>query len=404
MTLRTPLFAAVCLLTSGTTMAAADEPVVTREAEFEEAWRTINAEFFDPQFRGTNWNRTRSVYRDRALAAIGDDEFAGVMNEMLGTLKSSHTAYFGLNDPRRQQILGVFQFLAKDEQVDLLEYEHIGVAVRREDGRVFAASVYDGLPAAAAGLKYGDEIISVDGLPWEELRSFRGKAGQSAAVVIRRHPEQPQIQLTVPVERLNGRTMFERAMDASVRRFERGQRTIGYVHLWSYAGQKYQDKLEELLLGGELAKCDALVLDLRDGWGGASPDYLNLFRTPILNVESRTREGTRLDFGTTWTKPVALLVNGQSTSGKELFTAAFKKLKRGPVIGETTAGAVLAGRPYLLASGAVLYVAVVDLTVDGRRLEGVGVSPTIAIQRPLQFADGADPQLDCALKVLSASH
>ena len=54
---------------------------------------------------------------------------------------------------------------------------------------------------------------------------------------------------------------------------------------WSYAGQKYQDILTHVLTNGRLKERDALVLDLRGGWGGASPSYLNLLRVP------RARQG-----------------------------------------------------------------------------------------------------------------
>jgi carboxyl-terminal processing protease len=39
--------------------------------------------------------------------------------------------------------------------------------------------------------------------------------------------------------------------------------------------------------------------------------------------------------------------------------------------------------------------------VDGQRLEGVGVRPTISVPFPLAYAQGQDPQLDRAVAVLS---
>jgi carboxyl-terminal processing protease len=45
----------------------------------------------------------------------------------------------------------------------------------------------------------------------------------------------------------------------------------------------------------------------------------------------------------------------------------------------------------------VLYLAVKDVLVDGERLEGVGVSPDIAVPDRLEYAAGADPQLERAI-------
>ena len=80
-----------------------------------------------------------------------------------------------------------------------------------------------------------------------------------------------------------------------------GQR-IGYVHVWSYAGEAYQQALEQLIAQGVLKDADALVLDLREGWGGAVPEYLDLFnvRTPTMQIRDRT--GARLE-NVKWRRP-----------------------------------------------------------------------------------------------------
>ena len=69
----------------------------------------------------------------------------------------------------------------------------------------------------------------------------------------------------------------------------------------------------------------------------------------------------------------------------------------GLLVGERTAGAVLGGRPYVLADDSVLYLAVRDVLVDGERLEGIGVEPDVAVADDLPYADGRDAQLERAL-------
>ncbi|MCI5139218.1 MAG: hypothetical protein D3922_12565 [Candidatus Electrothrix sp. AR1] len=149
-----------------------------------------------------------------------------------------------------------------------------------------------------------------------------------------------------------------------------------------------------------MSKCDALVLDLRDGWGGADLNYLNLFRAPLAETSFRNRDGSTGTYNGVWGKPVALLVNERSTSGKELFTYGFKKLRLGPIIGTKTAGAVLAGRIFLLSIGDALYLAVRDVRIDGIRIEGKGVTPDIIVDRlPLHSLD-KDSQLQRAIEEL----
>ena len=80
------------------------------------------------------------------------------------------------------------------------------------------------------------------------------------------------------------------------------------------------------------------------------------------------------------------------------------RLPLGPIVGSTTAGAVMAGKPICLDNGDILYCAVRDVLVDGKRLEGMGVQPTVPVERPLEFASGRDPQLEAAIEAVGKLH
>src|ERR1700709_1424693 len=86
-------------------------------------------------------------------------------------------------------------------------------------------------------------------------------------------------------------------------------------------------------------------------------------------------------------KPVAMLINGGTRSGKEILAYGFKKYRLGEVIGTRTEGAVLAATAFLIGSG-LLLLAVEDVRVDGERLEGVGVTPTIEVPAGSSSAAG----------------
>jgi carboxyl-terminal processing protease len=93
-----------------------------------------------------------------------------------------------------------------------------------------------------------------------------------------------------------------------------------------------------------------------------------------------------------------MLVNGGTRSGKEVFAYGFKKYRLGEVIGTRTEGAVLAATAFLVGRG-LLLLAVDDVLVDGHRLEGVGVAPTIEVENNLT----GDRQIDRAVQVLSSA-
>jgi carboxyl-terminal processing protease len=331
-------------------------------------------------------------------AATDRDELSIRINDLLRLLKTSHTRYFSVNEPRYYQLMGIFEHVVPENESEKYTYDGIGIETATIDGRHFLQSVFDGFPAAAAGMRYGDQIVRVDGLPFHPIGSFAGRAGSKVEVEIRSAVNAPLKILEVDVVAINARRMFEHAMEASVRQIEKNGRQIGYVHIWSYAGSKYHEQLKQLIFWGPLANCDGLVVDLRDGWGGASPDYVNVFREPIASLESRGRSTEPANYTGVWGKPVVLLVNERTTSGKELFAYVFKKLRLGTVVGSKSAGAVAGGRLFSLNNGDALYLAIAELKIDGQLLEGVGVAPDVIISRPLEFANGADPQLDAALE------
>jgi carboxyl-terminal processing protease len=251
-------------------------------------------------------------------------------------------------------------------------------------------------------LLVGDEIIAADGAPFRPVLSFRNKIGNPVTLSIRRHAEGAVEPIIVTPTELQPREMFLQGLRASARLIptHNGLR-VGYVHVWSYAGSAYQEALEQLLGEGVLKDADALVLDLREGWGGAVPDYLDLFNSRAPTMQVRDRDGRIQLDNVKWRRPVAMLVNERSRSGKEVLAYGFKKYGLGEVIGSRTSGAVLAATAFLTRNGDLLLLAVDDVRVDGERLEGTGVDPTIAIPFDSRYAGGTDPQLDRAIAVLS---
>jgi len=181
------------------------------------------------------------------------------------------------------------------------------------------------------------------------------------------------------------------------------------VRIRSYASPAYQDALRDVMeTHFALARTEhhglPLILDLRAGWGGAMPRYLEVFNSTVPRMVMTSREGESHEQRQAWnprTNPVVMLIDGGSRSGKEILAYGFKKSKVGTLVGERTAGAVLAGTLRPLADGSVLYVAVADVHVDGDRLEGVGVEPDIAVARDLPYATGKDPQIRAALEHLT---
>ncbi|WP_034491716.1 S41 family peptidase [Afifella pfennigii] len=380
-----------------------------RAALFNEAAAIVEEQFFDPSMNGLDWAKVSAEHRARLTPHMEPSAFADEVNAMLARLQASHTRLYTRDMPAWYQLAGVFmpasprlaEELAPFLQDGAPSYVGIGAFTESDGEAHVVTGVLEGLPAAEAGLLLGDRILSVGGEPFHPILSWEGRAEERLALEVERRPGETRT-LTVTPRLLDGRTMFKQAMRASARLIERQGRDrqgrrIGYIRAWSYAGGDYQDILAGEALYGSLKEAEALVLDLRGGWGGANPQYLQLFAERAVETTSLARDGSAFTFASAWTKPVVLLVDEGSRSGKELIAHGFRALRIGPIVGERTAGAVLAGTLNVLSDGSLLYVAVSDVRVDGERLEGVGVAPDIEVPFEPLHAAGADPQLERAL-------
>ena len=375
---------------------------------YDEVWRTVHEHFYDPTYHGQDWMAVGQRYRPLAAAAVSDAERSAVINRMLSELGASHTGYYTASDPAYYQLLDIFsgalrqplKRLFPDGQV---RYPGIGIFTKSLDGKTFISGLLDGLAGSKAGLHVGDEIIAADGDPFHPIKSFASKVGHEVTLTVRRRGDAPTEDVIIVPEQIYPNKAFLKAMEESARIIDSNGVKIGYIHVWSYAGAQYQQLLERELSSGRLKGADALVWDLRDGWGGAESEYLHLFtgRAPVTTLINR--DGRKSVANVSWHKPVAMLINGGTRSGKEILAYGFREYEVGELIGSRTAGAVLAGRAYLLSDGSLVLVAVADVLVDDRRLEGVGVMPTIPVPFLLPYAQGRDPQLDRAVEVLSGA-
>jgi carboxyl-terminal processing protease len=380
-------------------------------AAFDEVWETVRDRFYDPRLHGLDWQAVRARYRPQAAPARSRDETAIVINAMLTELRASHTRYYTRDDPAYYQLADIFSYALRRRGLDRVfpggevTYPGIGVFTQADDqGRTFITGVVEGAPAHQAGLLVGDEILSVDGAPFRPVDSFRGKVGGAVPLLIRRTAAEAPTAIGVAPAEIHPNDMFLRGLKASARIIAGGDSArIGYVHVWSYAGDTYQAALEDLIADGPLKDADALIWDLRDGWGGAQPEYLDLFnpRSPTMQVTDRNGKTGNVDVK--WRKPVAALINGGTRSGKEVLAYGFKEYRLGELVGVRTEGAVLAATAFLIGDEGLLLLAVEDVLVDGQRLERVGVAPTIEVPFDPRFAAGADPQLERAVQILSRS-
>jgi carboxyl-terminal processing protease len=419
---------------------------------FDAVVDTVDKKFFDEALlKQLDWRGRANAVRPSVVAAATPEDAVRQINALLAELKTSHTGLFTPDDYEYYIFLDVLSDSVgtRADGSDLMSkrfwgtgpfYPGIGAFTRRIDGHDFIDGILEGSPAERAGLKYGDEILSVDGTPYSPIAVFHGKIGRTVELEIRRSEGAAPQRLDVPVIPIRPTSVFAAATTASARVIERDGVRIGYVHIWAsnqsvafkaaLARLEPRNIVQERLRASGVAiipnrmtdetremlkppkPLDFLIVDIRGRVGGNvavasqhlesldAKDYFGSWRTM-----NRSDAGMRVGPGDPRNPPFrgrsALLIDHHTRSAAELMAHGYKRSAFGPVIGTPTAGAVSSGALSVMPGDLLLYVAVVGHEHDGQRLEGVGVSPHHRVERPLPYAAGADPVLDAAVHLLA---
>lgn len=323
------------------------------------------------------------------------------VTKLIAALGASHTGRFTPDQVDYYELSNVFRFGLRDSVRRLFPpkgeviYEGIGIASKKIGDATFITDVYDGGPAARAGLMAGDEILSADGQPFAEIGSFKGKAGATVTLDILRKAGEAPMAVPVGVEKIEPLDTYLKAITESVKVIDRGGRKIGFIHLWTFTSDEVGGILNEEL-ATRLKDVDGLVVDLRSRWGGGPGDAAESFVGGSADMEVVDNDGDRHYVNTRFHKPVVAIIDEGTRSSMEILAYSLKK-NGVPLVGSPTAGDVLAGRAFPLPDDSILELAVADVIVDGKRLEADPITPDIAVPFDVRYAAGADPQVDAAL-------
>lgn len=393
----------VCLMYSSTVYSTPSETDSLYSALFDEICQIVEEHFYDASLIQEQFPSLRKKYSKNIETVSAHAEFSAVVNAMLQQLNSSHTYYVSPLDYEYYHLAEVFSSLPTIQELfhhQEIQYPTIGILTETIEDQVFIASVLPGSIAEQAGLLAGDEIIAVNNAPYQPIDSLRDYVGKKVEFTIKRTCDGDVQTFALMPKLMNPRIEMLEAEQSSIRVIESQGNRLGYIHIYSYAGEEYHQELVSAISWGALKDADALIIDLRYGLGGADSSYLNIFNPHIPIITSKDRTGKTHRYDPQWRKPAVFLVNKTTRSGKEILAFGAKKYQLAAVIGEQTAGAVVGGRLFPLSNGDLLYLAVNSSEIDGVTLEGVGVTPDVAVPMDIRYCQGTDIQLEKAVEFL----
>ncbi|MBC2838186.1 S41 family peptidase [Robiginitalea sp. SC105] len=241
------------------------------------------------------------------------------------------------------------------------EYSGIGALVRSYDDRLVIVEPYKGYPADKAGLKAGDEIVTIGDISVADFKDdaaelLKGANNSSVSVSYLR---QGKLQST---------TVERSAIEVDAVPFYRmADDKTGYIVL-SRFNSKASSQTEAALIDLKEQGAEQIILDLRGNPGGLLSEAINvtnlfvpkgeLIVTTKSNVAkfNQEYETRKKPFDTEI--PLAILVDGQSASASEIVSGGLQDLDRAVIVGARSFGKGLVQRPLKLTYGTQLKVTI----------------------------------------------
>ena len=288
-------------------------------------------------------------------------------------------------------------------------YGGIGATLSQDKAtkEVSVVEVYEGSPAARAGLERGDIVISVDGhLGTDEslddfVQRIRGEEGTSIEMVYKRGDQEKTIEITR--EEVIVPSVSHRMLDDK----------IGYIRISSFVNGTQKD-FEDALADLQSQGMQGIVFDMRDN-GGGMVDSVVAILDDILPagtvVYTMDKSGKREDYTSDDAKkidiPVTVLVNENTASAAEIFTGAIRDFNYGTIIGTNTFGKGIVQSTVPLSDGSAVKITVATYyTPSGECIHEKGIKPDIELEfsyadeNPTEYDELKDNQVQKAMEVL----
>ncbi|MCB0493805.1 MAG: PDZ domain-containing protein [Cyclobacteriaceae bacterium] len=224
------------------------------------------------------------------------------------------------------------------------QYAGIGALIGIINNKTVITNPYDGFPANKAGLRVGDQIISVDGVNIEGKNTpqvsslLKGKPNTEVKLVVRRPGKNGDLTININRQKIKLSNVAYQGMVGE---------DIGYIKLDDFtpgAGKEVEAAVLDLKKQG----AKKLILDLRDNPGGLLYEAVNIVSLFIpKGLEVVSTKGKVKDWNKTYVSlnnpidtntPLAVLTSGGSASAAEIVAGALQDYDRAILVGQKTFG------------------------------------------------------------------
>ena len=350
----------------------------------------LKKHYYDPTFKGVDIEGRFKAAEEKLNAATSNGQMFGIIAQAMLSLNDSHT------------------FFIPPQRAARIDY---GWRTQMIGDKCYIVGVKPGTDAEAQGLRPGDILHVVDGYSptrenfWQLNYLYNVLQPRPALSVVVQSPGEQPRKVDFKASVRQGKKVLDFSSDSMGDYFdllrEGEEENHVYAHRFHEFGKELmvwkmpafdleKEEVDKYLDRAHDYK--ALVLDLRDNSGGYEDTVLrvlgNLFDRDVQVGEIKRRKETKplvakqRGGGKAFKGELIVLVNSGSASASELLARVVQLEKRGTVIGDRTAGAVMRSKGHSLQLGVksfTLYGASITdadvIMTDGRSLEHAGVAP-----------------------------
>ena len=291
-------------------------------------------------------------------------------------------------------------------------YQGIGIQIikNEETGNILITAIFKDSPAANAGLKVGDEIISVDNINTKDYT-----ANEFSKMI--KESNKNEFKLKVLREGKEITVSLKRSLvtldSVSSKIYEENGEKIGYIYIGIFANNTYyqfKDLLDEL----EEEKIDSLIIDVRGNTGGhltSVDSIIDIFLNNKQKMYGFDQNGKiTYTYGTGDSNKgydIVLLGDEASASASEVLIASLKENLGSKFFGKKTYGKGTVQELVTLSDGTQYKITIKKwLTPKGNWINQTkGIFPDEEIELDDKyfetFSDDDDTQLKYAIKYLS---
>lgn len=286
------------------------------------------------------------------------------------------------------------------------EYSGIGAVLSQdlESGVITLVQIYEGSPAAKAGLKGNDILtkvgdIEVTGVDLSEVVTYiKGEKGTDVDLTVLRGEDAEEITVTATRDTVEAQTVKYEMLEGQT-----GYLSVSEFDSVTYA--QYEEALNELTAQG----MTGLIVDLRNNPGGnlnTVCEMLDLVLPKGTIVYTEDKDGKRetatSDDEHQINVPMVVLVNGNSASASEIYAGAIQDYGIGKIVGTQTYGKGVVQQIFDLGDGTSVKLTIAEyFTPNGRNIDGEGITPDVEVEYEADENNPeADNQLEKALEVM----